>query len=307
MPFELSERLVVGVASSALFDLGESDAVFRERGVEAFRAYQRAHLDAPFAPGVAFPLVKRLLGLNAVRPEDPPVEVVLLSRNDAETGRRAFRSIEHYGLPIQRAAFLKGGAPDAYIPAFSCELFLSANEADIRAAVAAGQPAGHVTQGAAVFDEPDDHELRVAFDFDGVLADDQSERVYQESGVEAFRAHEARLLNEPHVPGPLQPFLARLAAIQKLEAAREGYAPRLKTAIVTARGAPAHERVVETLGHWGVEVDQAFFLGGVEKTEVLKTLKPHVFFDDQRAHLDRASAWVPAVHVPFGVANACRR
>lgn len=304
MGLDLNRRLVIGVATSALFDLGESDAVFRARGLDAFRAHQREHLDTPFAPGVAFPMVKRLLGLNAVQPDDPPVEVALISRNDAETGRRAFRTVEHYGLPIQRAAFLQGGAPEAFIPAFSCELFLSANEADVRAAIEAGQPAGRVTPSAVLEDDAEDHELRVAFDFDGVLADDSAERVFKSSGVDAFRAHEAENRDTPMSQGPLAPFLARLAWIQRLERARAGYAPRLKTAIVTARGAPANERVVSTLESWGLSVDQSFFLGGVEKTEVLKTLRPHVFFDDQRAHLERAAAFLPAVHIPFGVANA---
>lgn len=303
MPYDLSARLVVGVASSALFDLGESDRVFREEGVEAFRAHQRDRVDDPFPTGVAFPLVKRLLGLNAVRPDDPPVEVMLLSKNDAETGRRAFRSIAHYGLPIERAAFLQGAAPHAYAAAFQCELFLSADEADVRAAIAAGQPAGHVGARAAEADASD-LELRVAFDFDGVLADDASERIYREAGLDGFRAEETARADEPMAPGPLKPFLDRLAGIQRLEAETPGWTPRLKTALVTARGAPAHERVAATLEAWGLRLDQTFFLGGVEKTAVLETLRAHVFFDDQRVHLDRAAAVAAAVHVPFGVANA---
>lgn len=302
MAFDLSTRLVVGVASSALFDLAEADEIFRKEGVEAFRAHQRAHIDDPFAPGVAFPLVKRLLGLNAVRPEDPPVEVMLLSKNDAETGRRAFRSIAHHGLPIERAAFLQGRAPHDYAAAFKCELFLSADEADVRAAIAAGQPAGHVTPSAAI-DDPKDPELRVAFDFDGVLADDASERIYKEKGLAGFREVEIALAGQPLAEGPLKPFLSRLAEIQALEAATPDWTPRLKTALVTARGAPAHERVAATLEAWGLRIDQTFFLGGVEKSAVLRTLKPHVFFDDQRVHLEEAAAHVASVHVPFGVAN----
>lgn len=315
MPFDLTQRLVVGVASSALFDLSESDAVFRAEGLEAFRAHQRSRLDAPFPPGPAFPFVQRLLGLNAVRPDDPPVEVVLLSRNDAETGRRAFRAIAHYALAIERAAFLQGGAPHEFGPAFACELFLSANAQDVRDAVAAGQPAGHVAPGAAqtawALDRADapgeDVELRIAFDFDGVLADDAAERIFGEKGLAEFRDHETAKRDDPHRPGPLFPLLRRVAAIQALESAaatERGYVPRLRTALVTARGAPAHERVVSSMEAWGVRLDQSFFLGGVEKTEVLKTLRPHVFFDDQKTHLDRAAAFVPAVHVPFGVRNA---
>lgn len=307
MPFDLSTRLVVGVASSALFDLTDADAVFRAEGLEAFRAHQRANLDNPFPRGVAYPFVRRLLGLNAVRPEDPPVEVVLLSRNDAETGKRAFRSIAHYGLPIERAAFLSGHAPHRYIEPFSCELFLSANAEDVRAAIDAGEAAGHVSgvEAEQDWDDPDDPALRIAFDFDGVLVDDQSERMFQEGGLDAFRSHEYERVAEPHEAGPLHRFLLRLAVIQALEAeaSKDGYAPRLKIAIVTARGAPSHERVLTTLASWGVRVDQSFFLGGVEKTAVLSELKPHIFFDDQLTHIERVGAAAPAVHVPFGVTN----
>ncbi|MCI4664469.1 MAG: 5'-nucleotidase [Neomegalonema sp.] len=309
MAFDLTQRLVVGVASSALFDLTESDAVFRNEGLEAFRDHQRTNADVPFPQGVAFPFVRRLLGLNEVRPDNPPVEVVLLSRNDADTGRRAFRSIASFGLAIERAAFLSGEAPHRYIEPFDCELFLSANEADVRAAIKAGQPAGHVTgqaAGTARWDAEKDPALRVAFDFDGVLVDDASERAFQEGGLDAFRLHEEQRVAEPHEAGPLQRLLMRLAAIQQLEAdaaLTKGYAPRLKTAIVTARGAPAHERVLTTLENWGVRVDQSFFLGGVEKTAVLAELKPHIFFDDQRRHIERLADAAPAVHVPFGVTN----
>lgn len=307
MPVDMSERLVVGVASSALFDLAESDAVFRKKGLEAFRKHQRERLEEPFSPGPALPFIRRLLALNAARPEDPLVEVVLLSRNDAETGRRAFRSAEHHGLPIARGAFLQGESPHDYAKAFDCELFLSANADDVRLAIDAGQPAGHVSPGAALADDPADPELRIAFDFDGVLADDASERVFVEEGLDGFRRHETEKREEPHKPGPLHPLLMRVAAIQAVEAkarAEHGYAPRLKTAIVTARGAPAHERVVSTLLDWGVRIDKSFFMDGADKTVILKTLKPHIFFDDQKAHLERAAGYVPAVHVPFGVKNA---
>ncbi|MBX2855685.1 MAG: 5'-nucleotidase [Rhodobacteraceae bacterium] len=307
MSLDLSSRLVVGVASSALFDLSESDAVFRAEGEAAYRAHQRDRLDEALPKGVAFPFLSRLLGLNAVRPDDPPVEAILLSRNDPDTGRRTIRSAAGYGLDITRAAFLSGGSPGAYLSAFHCELFLSANEADVRAAVAADQPAGYVlpppTSGGGLDEGDDDDELRIAFDFDGVLADDASERVFVAEGVDGFRAHEETHRDAPISPGPLKPFLTRVAQIQALERDRKDYRPRLKTSLVNARGAPAHERVVTTLDSWGVRLDSVFFLGGVEKTDVLRTLRPHVFFDDQRTHLDRASTVTPAIHIPFGVKN----
>ena len=307
MSLDLSSRLVVGVASSALFDLSESDAVFRAEGENAYRAHQRERLEEPLPKGVAFPFLRRLLSLNEVRPDDPPVEAILMSRNDPDTGRRAIRSAAGYGLDITRAAFLSGGAPHSYLGAFHCELFLSANESDVRSAIAAGRPAGYVLPPSAgngeVEDLEDDPELRIAFDFDGVLADDASERVFVAEGVDGFRAHEETHRDAPISPGPLKPFLSRVAQIQALERDRKDYRPRLKTALVTARGAPAHERVVTTLDAWGVRLDSVFFLGGVEKTDVLRTLRPHVFFDDQRTHLDRASNVTPAIHIPFGVKN----
>lgn len=302
MGLDLRQRLVIGVASSALFDLSESNRVFEVDGLEAFRAHQRDRMDDPFPKGVAFSFIERLLGLNEVRPEDPLVEVVLLSRNDAETGRRAFRAIAHYGLSIERAAFLHGDSPHDFLPAFECELFLSANEDDVRAAIDAGRPAGRVL-GGTVDSDPDDREVRVAFDFDGVLADDGSETIFSSEGLDAFRAHEKANETDPLAPGPLKPLLDRLAAIQEVELSAAGYQPRLKISLITARGAPAHERVLTTLETWGVRLDQVFFLGGVEKTSVLKTLRPHIFFDDQRTHLDRAAPFVPSVHVPFGIKN----
>lgn len=303
MPYDLTRRLVVGVASTALFDLAESCSVFDEQGLDAYRAHQAARLDEPPPLGLAAPLIRRLLSLNAVRPQDPPVEVVLLSRNDGETGRRLFRALAHYGLDITRAAFTQGAAPHPFARALHAELFLSADAEEVRRSIAAGQPAGQVDPRAAFADDAADVELRVAFDFDGVLADDSAERDFQAKGVEAWRALEASRAAEPLAPGPLQPFLARLAEIQALERATPGWAPRLKTALVTARGAPAHERALETLKAWGLGVDQAFFLGGVEKTEILRALKPHIFFDDQRAHQMRAAPYLAAAHVPFGVMN----
>ncbi|MEM9724497.1 MAG: 5'-nucleotidase [Pseudomonadota bacterium] len=299
------DRLVVGVASSALFDLDASDRVYREDGVEAFRKHQRERLGEPFEAGPALPFIQRLLALNAARPAQPLVEVVLMSRNDAETGRRAFRSIAHYGLPIARAAFTQGESPDAYGPAFGAALFLSTNAEDVRTAIDAGRPAGRVSPGAARADDPNDPELRIAFDFDGVLADDASERVFASRGLDAFRAHEDARRAQPHGEGPLLPLLRRIAAIQAIEAdaAATGYIPRLKTAIVTARGAPATERVVASLLEWGVRIDKSFFMDGADKAPILATLRPHIFFDDQEHHVAGASKHVAAVHVPFGVKN----
>ncbi len=307
MPYELDNRLVIGLASSALFDLAQSDRVFRESGEQAYRAFQREHQHVPLRPGVAFPFIKRLLSINQIRPYDPPIEVVLLSRNDPDTGMRVMRSIAHHGLGMTRAVFLQGSSPHRYIPAFSISLFLSANEADVRQATLAGYPAGQVLDSHHV-DLAEDAELRVAFDFDGVIADDESEAVYRaRSDLGEFNAHEARKVDIPLNPGPLKEFLSKLSGIQRLEEARAevdpSYTPKLRISIVTARSAPAHERVINTMRSWDITVNEAFFLGGIEKRRVLEVLAPHMFFDDQQAHLIPASEILPSVHVPFGIAN----
>jgi 5'-nucleotidase len=303
--YDLGTRLVVGIASSALFDLTESDAVFRQEGEQAYRGYQREHLAVPLRPGTAFPFVRRLLSLNDISPaDDPLVEVIVLSQNDPDTGLRVMRSVEHHGLDITRAVFSQGRAPYRFMPALNMSLFLSANETDVRQAVAMKLPAGRVLD-AAFADDPEDRDLRVAFDFDGILADDASDQVWQTQGLPAFQGHEVANMVTPHEPGPLRDFLAGLHRIQQREeqhgGEHPGYHRRLRISLVTARSAPAHERAVTSLKRWGVMVNDAFFLGGVDKAGVLEVLRPHIFFDDQPTNL--ASRQVPGVHVPFGVIN----
>ncbi|OLZ72775.1 5'-nucleotidase [Streptomyces sp. IMTB 2501] len=305
--YDLANRLVVGVASSALFDLRESDGVFREQGEEAYRAYQEQHVDDTLRPGVAFAFIRRLLSLNDLgEPGDPLVEVIILSRNDPDTGLRVMRSIQAHELPISRAVFMQGRSPYAFITALNMSLFLSANGDDVREAVAAGLPAGHVL-GSSYADDPADRELRIAFDFDGVLAGDEAEQVYQSDGLEEFRAYEARNAATPHDPGPLRDFLAGVNRIQRREEERRAsdpdYPSRVHVSLVTARNAPAHERAVRSLKQWGVRVNGAFFLGGIEKGAVLRVLRPHIFFDDQVTHLESASRTTPSVHIPFGKIN----
>nr|WP_314493508.1 5'-nucleotidase [uncultured Pseudomonas sp.] len=307
MPFPIDDKLVVGVASSALFDLTESDHIYESEGVEAYRSHHERNIDQPFARGVAFPFIRRFLRINQAFPEQLPVEVVLLSRNSPETGLRVFRSIEHYGLDISRAAFMSGRSPYEYIPAFNASLFLSANESDVQRAIDADYPAGLVLP-SKVYDDEIDNELRVAFDFDGVIADDEAESVYKQAlDLNAFQAYESTRKAIPHRPGPLADLFRKLSSIRTLEDRRlaeyPDYQRILRIAIVTARNAPSHERVVTTLKDWGVSPDESFFLGGMEKRRVLSILKPHMFFDDQRSHLDSAARDLPMVHVPFGIAN----
>lgn len=307
MPYPIENKLVIAVASSALFDLSESDAVFREKGENEYRSYQEKNIDIPFEKGVAFPFVKRLLSLNESFPEEQPVEVVLLSKNSPETGERVFRSIKHYGLDMCRACFTTGKQNFQYLPAFNAALFLSANVNDVKDALTAGYAAGRVLPTKYVADDDSDKQLRLAFDFDGVLATDESEKIYKVSGdINQFYSHEVAHAGEALQLGPVGALLQKISAFQQLEKQRAlqdaSYQRILKTSIVTARSAPAHERVVASLKAWGVEVDDAFFLGGIEKARILNILKPHIFFDDQMTHFEGIEN-VPAVHIPFGVAN----
>lgn len=301
MPVEPA-KLVVGIASSALFDLREGDQIFATRGVRAYRSYQAEHKDDPLAPGIAFPFVRRLLELNEIQTN--LVDVIVMSHNSPQTGLRVTRSIEHHKLPIARAVFREGCSAYSFIPAFGMSLFLSANAEDVKKAVDAGHPAGQVLHGRAF--DTDHHELRVAFDFDGVLGDDSSERVFKEEGIDGFIENERTKADTPLPKGPLVGFLRGLNHIQTIEDERaendSSYLPRLRISLVTARSTPAYERAINSLQAWGLRVDDAFFLAGLPKTPVINELKPHLFFDDQYIHLgeDLAS---PAVHIPFGVRN----
>ena len=296
---------MIGIASSALFDLAVSDTVFREEGEESYRRYQEAHLNESLAPGVAFPFIQRLLSLNNIASaDDPLVEVIVMSRNDPDTGLRVMRSIAHHKLEITRAIFTQGRSPYLFMPVLNMSLFLSANEDDVRAAIAQGYPAGRALTSAYTDDNSD--ELRIAFDFDGVLADDESELIFQRHGLQDFQQHEVANVVTPHSPGPLRDFLANLNKIQKREercSEDGGYSRRVRVSIVTARSAPAHERAIASLKAWGVTVNDAFFLGGIDKGAIMPVLRPHIFFDDQKTHLLSTAQSVPSVHVPFGSSN----
>ncbi len=306
MAYPIERKLVIGVASSALFDLTESHQVYLNQGVDEYRIYQEKNIDDPFPKGVAFPFIRRFLGINKAFPKQLPVEVVLLSRNSPETGLRVFRSIKHYGLDITRAAFMTGQSPHEYVPAFNASLFLSANEEDVQKAIDANYPAGVVLP-SKVYDDELDNELCVAFDFDGVIADDEAESVYKNQDLNAFQAHETEWQAIPHQPGPLADLIKKLSFMQKLEEKRRKEDPEyrkiVRIAIITARSAPTHERVVTTLKSWGVSPDESFFLGGMDKSRILTILKPHMFFDDQRSHLQSPAGDIPMVHIPFGIAN----
>jgi len=306
MPYPIDKKLVIGVASSALFDLSDSHDVFVKQGQEDYRKYQELNIDNVLKKGVAFPFIRRFLGINKMLPDKMPVEVVLLSKNSLDTGLRVFRSIKHYELDISRAVFTTGKSPYEYIPAFNISLFLTANEKDVSQAINAGFPGGLVMP-SDVIDDSGDGQLRVAFDFDGVIADDESESIFRDTDLAGFQAYETEKSHIPHQPGPLGDLFKKLSFMQKLEdkevTSNPDYQRILRIAIVTSRNAPSHERVVTTLKHWDVSADETFFLGGMEKNRVLNILKPHIFFDDQLGHLSSSNGNIPMVHIPFGIAN----
>ncbi|MHA3103187.1 5'-nucleotidase [Acinetobacter sp. ANC 3791] len=306
--YNLDQKLVIGLASSALFNLEKSDKVFRKKGELAYRKYQSKNENIPLETGVAFPFIQRLLSINDIFPADKPfVEVILLSRNDPNTGLRVMNSIEYHKLNIKRAIFLQGRTPHKYIDALNISLFLSANETDVNQAITAGYPAGLILKGN-IFDIEHDKELRIAFDFDGVIADDSSEKIYKEQDLNAFIENESKLADQPANTGPLHKLLQQLSTLQKAELKyledHPTYESRLRISIVTARNAPAHKRVITSLRAWGIDtINEAFFLGGIEKRKVLEILKPHIFFDDQVTHVEKTADSIASVHIPFGIAN----
>lgn len=308
MSYPIENKIVIAVASSALFDLAESDSVFKDKGEDGYRKFQKENRKNILQKGIAFPFIKRFLRLNSAYPD--AVEVVLLSKNDPDTGLRVFESIKHYKLDIIRAGFLSGRSPYEYIPAFNASLFLSADAGDVQKAIDAGYAAGTVlkTNISDDLDDFDDSELRIAFDFDGVIVDDKAEQIYQkDKDLKVFQDSEEKNAFKAHDPGPLKDFFSKLSKFQKLERERSrkdaDYKRVLRTAIVTARNAPAHERVVTTLNKWGVSVDEVFFMGGVDKSRILNVLKPHIYFDDQMSHLESDAKNIPLVHIPFGIIN----
>ena len=304
--YPIEKKLVVGISSTALFNLEMEDEIFRTQGIEKFKKYEYEHKNDIIPKGLAFPFIKRFLNINNVFDEQKPVEVVLLSKNSADSGIRVYNSIKHYGLNITRAAFTAGKSPSDYIPAFNVSLFLSTNKDDVDDAIIKNYPAGVLLK-SKIKDDENDNELRVAFDFDGVLVDDSSERVNVEKGIELFQEHEEKLKDEPINSGLMKDFFTKLSGFQKLENKKMEKDPKytkiLHTAIITARNAPAHERAINTLKSWDVEVDGMFFLGGIEKKRILSILRPHLFIDDQKSHLDSTLEDVALVHIPFGIIN----
>ena len=297
MPATLEGQLVVAISSRALFDFEEENRIFEAGDDRAYMQLQLQRVDEPARPGVAFSLVNKLLAFN--QDGRPRVEVVILSRNDPVSGMRVFRSARHYGLAVQRGVFTRGQPPWRYLRPLAANLFLSTNEADVREALNAGVPAARVYPESARASAAHPDEVRIAFDGDAVLFSDEAERVYQVQGLNAFQSHESERAATPLAPGPFLPFLKALHRLQHAPAA----GMRLRTALVTARSAPAHERAIRTLMQWQIDVDEAMFLGGLPKGIFLREFEPDFFFDDQTGHIENAALHVPAGHVASGISN----
>jgi len=297
MAMTLDGKLVVAISSRALFDFEAENHLFDQGDDQAYMTLQLQRLDEPASPGVALSLVQKLLRFNT--PDHQRVEVVILSRNDPVSGLRVFRSVQSHGLTVERGVFTRGREPYRYLRPLQANLFLSANPSDVQAALALGFPAATVATHAvrATASYPD--EVRIAFDGDAVLFSDEAERVYQSSGLPAFQQHEQDKATLPLPDGPFKPLLAALHRLQKAGTERM----RLRTALVTARSAPAHERAIRTLMDWNIQVDEAMFLGGLPKGEFLREFEPDFFFDDQTGHIESAARHVPAGHVASGVSN----
>lgn len=295
-------KLVVAISSRALFDLDASHKVFVEQGIEAYCHYQIKNEDVPLDPGVAFPLVKKLLALNDALSDKGSIEVILLSRNSADTGLRIFNSIGHHGLNITRAAFTGGENPFGYVSALGAHLFLSADSEDVGNALDAGIAAATLIPSKNDSDRQSlaDEQLRIAFDGDAVLFSDEAEQVYRARGLQAFEETEKAAAHEPLSGGPFKSFLSIL---HQFQANLPPESSLIRTALITARGAPAHERVIRTLRAWDIRIDEALFLAGMDKGRFLQAFGADIFFDDQKGHCESARKHVPTGHVPHGIAN----
>lgn len=296
MAMNLDNKLVVGISSRALFDLEYENQIYEKEGLQAYLDYQIAHEKEILKPGTAFPLIKALHKLNECG--EQLVEIIILSKNSADTSLRIFNSIEHYGLDISRAALVGGNRITPYLSAFNTGLFLSANEQDVQEAIDGGIAAGLICSHDDLTIDPNDQidQIRIAFDGDAVIFSDESELVFKSQGLLAFEEHERLNAQKPLPAGPFAKLLRTISLVQKKF--DPDYMP-IRTALVTSRNAPAHERVIRTLIAWGVRIDEAFFMGGVQKSEVLKAFGAHIFFDDQAVHTDPASKLVPSARVPY--------
>jgi 5'-nucleotidase len=292
---EENHKLVIAISSRALFNLDHSHKIFKEEGIEAYAKHQQENENAMLEPGVGFTLVKKLLKLNSKK---TPIDVILLSRNSADTGLRIFNSIEHYGLNISKAAFTRGESTHPFVGAFEADLFLSSNYHDVQKALQSGFAAASIVESKSDNFHP--YQLRIAFDGDAVIFSDESEKIFQEQGLKAFQENEILSENVELKAGPFKSFLVSL---QKIQSTFPEENNPIRTALVTARSAPSHKRVIHTMREWGIRIDESFFLGGLDKGVFLREFAADIFFDDQQHHCNSASKYVPTGHVPSGIKN----
>jgi len=292
---EEKHKLVIAISSRALFNLDHSHKIFKEEGIEAYARHQQENENAILEPGVGFTLVKKLLKLDSKK---TPIDVILLSRNSADTGLRIFNSIEHYGLNISRAAFTRGESTHPFVGAFKADLFLSSNYHDVQKALQSGFAAASIVESKS--DNIHPYQLRIAFDGDAVIFSDESEKIFQEQGLEAFQENEIMSANVELKAGPFKSFLVSL---QKIQSTFPEENNPIRTALVTARSAPSHKRVIHTMREWGIRIDESFFLGGLDKGIFLREFAADIFFDDQQQHCNSASKYVSTGHVPSGIKN----
>lgn len=299
MAVDLSEVLVIGISSRALFDLDAEDQIFKTQGLQAYSQYQRNNEGVSLNPGTAFHLIKSILRLNARDRTKRRVEVIMMSQNNADAGLRIFKSIKQHSLDITRGAFTSGASISPYLHAFNVDLFLSADDKDVQDAIDAGVAAARIYNVPSDFN-PRTNQIRIAFDGDAVIFSDDSEKIYQKHGLAEFSSHEQEHATEPLLEGPFAKLLKTIATLQKeLSDPKDPENSPIRIALITARNAPAHERVIRTLRAWGVRIDEMFFMGGVAKTKILEAFSPHIFFDDQDDHVQPASEKVPSAIVPY--------
>ena len=306
MAYDISNRLKIAVTSRALFQLEKENMIYDDQGVEAYEAYQLKHENDVLKPGAGFQLIKALLKLNDCQPLEQPVEVLIVSRNSANTGVRVFNSIEHYGLGITRGIFTSGANIAPYLTACDIDLFLTAKPEDAQAAIDVKIPAATIiTDHAGVYNADEEiSEIKIAFDGDAVLFSDESEAIFKEKGLDAFAQNENELADKPLNEGPFTKFLRAVTKVQKNQ---ENSPVKIRTALVTSRNAPAHKRVINTLRSWDVRIDESFFLGGLPKTEILKAFGAHIFFDDQKTYSEAAAGVVPSATVPYIAGSRLRK
>ena len=294
MAYDLHDKLVIAISSRALFDLEEENAIFDKEGLESYYKHQLENLDNPLSKGSGFRFVQNLLAINK-KFDNKLIEVIILSRNNAATGLRIGRSIEHFNLDIERTGWTAGTPVARYLEAFKVDLFLSVHAPDVEEAVNSGVAAATILPHTPITSD-ENSLVKIAFDGDAVIFGDESEKVYQEGGLEAFIAHERENAKNPLSKGPFFKFLKTISEIQDKFPMESS---PIRTALVTARSFSTHERVLGTLEGWGVRVDEAFFQGGVQKYEVIKAFGADIFFDDQDAHLEYASKDTPSAKVPY--------